>query len=353
MKKRNTYIDMVRGIAALSIINIHTAFWSGGHFVPAWAQNLTLLVDVPLFFFLSGWGSGLRNADIEKTVKGIGKLWLKWIYFVVLFAISCVILNLIKIPIRGIVDFRDLIRNFMFITSMEDAPVAAGSIWFMKDYFVVLLVNTVILYFVERSENPKRGKLLYLIVLSFIFLWTEYGNYFFEISNYFLFYSFFWMLGQNRGLIKIKNFTHWLRLMVLMVLGYGLWVYLLDIPFYDLQAAKFPPSFMYGFYSMLSVLTAVYCERFIKKPNALLVHIGRNAIFYFFGQGIGGSLNYWFIELVWFKAIPFWPLKWIVALIFNICVSALIAEFLAWSYGKLETVVSAILSKKNYKVFNT
>lgn len=54
---RNTYIDMLRGIAALGVIAIHTAFWSGQSYTPIWFQSLTLLIDVPFFFFLSGWGA--------------------------------------------------------------------------------------------------------------------------------------------------------------------------------------------------------------------------------------------------------------------------------------------------------
>ena len=52
MKKRNNNIDFLRGIATLCIILIHTAFWTGEMYLPAWFKNLTLLVDVPVFMYI-------------------------------------------------------------------------------------------------------------------------------------------------------------------------------------------------------------------------------------------------------------------------------------------------------------
>lgn len=54
---RNNTIDFFRRLAALQVILIHTAFHSGSSYVPAWFQNLTLFVYVPVFFFLSGWSA--------------------------------------------------------------------------------------------------------------------------------------------------------------------------------------------------------------------------------------------------------------------------------------------------------
>lgn len=50
LMKRDYYLDFLRGIAALNIIIIHTAFWSGEGYVPTIIKNLTLLLDVPFFF---------------------------------------------------------------------------------------------------------------------------------------------------------------------------------------------------------------------------------------------------------------------------------------------------------------
>ena len=78
---RNEYIDCIRGITTINIIAIHTAFWAGETFTPEWFRNLTLLIDVPLFFYLSGWASSLHKCSVEKTCRSLVKIWMKWIYF--------------------------------------------------------------------------------------------------------------------------------------------------------------------------------------------------------------------------------------------------------------------------------
>ena len=70
MQKQNNryeYIDMLKGIAVLSIIAIHTAWWAGQSYIPEWFRAVTLALDVPFFFFLSGWGASLHRGDIVRT----------------------------------------------------------------------------------------------------------------------------------------------------------------------------------------------------------------------------------------------------------------------------------------------
>lgn len=43
--QRNEYIDYLRGVAALGIVAIHTAFWSGQSYTPPWFWNLYVLVS--------------------------------------------------------------------------------------------------------------------------------------------------------------------------------------------------------------------------------------------------------------------------------------------------------------------
>ena len=84
---RNNSIDFFRGLAFLAIIFIHTAFWSGESYNPAWFKNIFLLVDVPLFIFISGVSYNYVNS-VAKNIKGILKQWNKWIFFL-LFYILC------------------------------------------------------------------------------------------------------------------------------------------------------------------------------------------------------------------------------------------------------------------------
>lgn len=75
-KIRDVYLDFYRGIAAISVVLIHTVYWSGeGYLSESILRTLVLLVDVPLFVFLSGW-SAYYTADIKKTFDNLLKIWL-------------------------------------------------------------------------------------------------------------------------------------------------------------------------------------------------------------------------------------------------------------------------------------
>ena len=52
-KNRNYYIDNIRGLATISVVFIHTVFWSGSSYVPEYMRNLSLLIDVPIFFLFN------------------------------------------------------------------------------------------------------------------------------------------------------------------------------------------------------------------------------------------------------------------------------------------------------------
>ncbi len=77
--KRDLYIDFAKGLATLSIIFIHTAFWSGQFYIPSEFRLISLLIDVPIFFALSGITS---SGNIEKTLYRLLKLQITYMIFV-------------------------------------------------------------------------------------------------------------------------------------------------------------------------------------------------------------------------------------------------------------------------------
>ena len=84
-------------------------------------------------------------------------------------------------------------------------------------------------------------------------------NIFWLDVQYFLFYSFFWMLGMNK-MGKAKNLRQLLMFLSLLALGTMFTSYLQGLPLYDLQSAKFPPSIKYGFASLITIVLAKYFE---------------------------------------------------------------------------------------------
>ena len=76
---RDLYIDFAKGLATISIIFIHTAFWSGQLYIPAEVRVFSLVFDVALFYGLSGITSG---SNIEKTFYRLLKLQITYMIFV-------------------------------------------------------------------------------------------------------------------------------------------------------------------------------------------------------------------------------------------------------------------------------
>lgn len=340
--QRNHYIDILRGIAALAVIGIHTAFWSGEGYVPMYFRSITLAIDVPFFFFLSGWGSRYSVGGVLKVCRSLGKIWIKWIYFVSIVGAFCALMGY-----QGIEGFKDLINNYMFNASFGQFRVLAGSLWFMQYYFLCLIFNTVIIGLIVQSEgNTKRLEYLYLILLGVSFVWITYNHYFFGLDRYIIFYSFFWMLGRNRENIKIRTKRDLALSLFICLVGFMMSGVLLDIPLINIQAAKFPPSLMYGFYSMIAIIFAIYLEGKLKDfSNGFLEHIGRNAIFYFFAQGLGSSLIYYIVEKI---ELSCWLAKWGVTYLCNIIITILIAEGVAYTYIKAEKSVKFFSKKMSY-----
>lgn len=342
MEKRNTYIDMIRGVAAIGVISIHTAFWGGQGYTPLWFQTLTLLIDVPLFFFLSGWGSSYRESDVVKASKGLMEIWKKWVYFITVLAVFCLFLSHFKFNVAGVVDLKDLLKNYMFEVSFNGFPVVGGSIWFMQYYFLVIFFNTLILTILQKSHRADELKKWYCILILAVFVWVSYGRYFFNIDSWFIFYSFFWMLGYNRKYIKIESHKIFFRGIICIGLGVLFFSYIQGLSLSEMQMAKFPPSLMYGFFSLVTIFLVMYLEPFCIKHNKLLVHIGQNAIFYYFGQGIGSSVNMWIVPQI---EIENWFAKFLITLTCNILITGLIAEFLAWTYRQLSLDIKSIRSR--------
>lgn len=326
---RNDYIDFLRGLAAICIVAIHTAFWSGGSYTPAWFQNMTLLVDVPFFFYLSGWGASYNKFSFIKAVNGLINIWKKWIFFVTLVALFCYFSSYCPIKFEGVKDIVDLVNNYIFAVSIKGFCVIAGSVWFMPWYLSVFLLNTLIVIFLDKTENPLNCHNFYLVFLVISFVWTCYHSTFSQMPvRYFLFYSFFWMLGVNR-FGKQTSFYGFLFFIFICIVGFLGSSYLQGLSIAELQKAKFPPSLKYGFASMFVILVAKYFEGKMLHNNNFITHIGSIAIFYYFAQGIGSSLSYYVVS---FLSIQYWFLKWVIVFLFNLLTTILLAETLARLY---------------------
>lgn len=348
---RNDYIDFLRGIAAFGIISIHTAFWSGQKYIPEWFSNMTLFLDVPFFFFLSGWGSSYGKIELKKTIKSLGRIWCKWILYIIFLELVSLFLYFIgALPLTaGLADLRDFVDNAFFKVSFTGFRVVAGSIWFMPVYFVVVICFTIFIT-VIGVERFKADSHTYLIFMVALFLWVYFGNSFLGLDiTQILFYAIFWMIGFN----MFRHDQHdkyksscFLKNLAIIILGIITTNYLQELKLYDIQTAKFTSSPKYAFVSMLSIEVAKFFQNRIHcgKLFAFFRHIGRNAIFYFFGQGMGSSLIFLYVNAF---DTDLWVLKWIGALIINIISTIIFAETLQMVYKIIVKVLNVAISVMN------
>jgi len=170
LMKRDLYIDYAKGLATLSIVFIHTVFWSGQFYVSNEMRIFSLLFDVPIFFALSGLTS---SGNIDKTFRRLLKLQITYMIFVTgLFFFD----GFFKVFLQSFFgketyqnfflafgpkytenslsqpfDFKVLGNWWLHQYSTCDVfPVVMGSFWYLKTYYVVTFFGVVVLRFFSR-----------------------------------------------------------------------------------------------------------------------------------------------------------------------------------------------------------
>jgi len=344
LKERNHYVDFLRGLATFGVIVIHTSFWSGQLYTPPWFWNITLFLDVPFFFYLSGWASGFRTSDIRKTGRSILGIWLKWIFFATLLAVFTNISTYLPWTFQGLKSVRELVQNYMFNITFPGFPVVEGSLWFLPIYFVVILGNTAVMVLLQKSNRFEAHKHTYMWLLLGCFIWTSFGKSIIGLDLVtFCFFGFFWMMGMNH-VGKVRDWKRLLLVLVLAVAGICFFSYVQELKLSDIQSAKMPPTMKYLFVSLPIIFVTKMYEPYYRGVLKWFEHVGRNAIFYFFAQGVGASLCYLLIN----KLHMGWPLKWCIVLLFNLIVSTIIAETVAILYHWVSKCMKSLWEKVLY-----
>ncbi|SRR5690606_18851697 len=341
--QRDLYIDFAKGIATLSIIFIHTVFWSGQFYVPTEMRVLSLLIDVPLFYALSGITSG---NNVEKTLYRLLKLQITYMIFVTFLFFLDYLFKVFGLHFFGMDEMKSFYSTFgskyvpqnisdipqwqnlgnwylHSYTNADTFPVVMGSFWYLKVYFIMTVFGVLILKFFPKHVHWFIGICLALILLFHFFPHYYPSG---QVGYIVVYLGVFLVANTLKGKkVPTKTIPFIYAGIALLLIGM-FWNYGNDI-FYRMNKQKFPPKIPYVIWSLFSLATlfVLYNRLKIRKDN-FINYIGRNAIFYYFAQGMSSSLIYFIVVPLQEK------MHWGVLLIFifavNIILAILLAEFL-------------------------
>ena len=329
--KRDLYIDCAKGLATLSIVFIHTVFWSGQFYVSNEIRIFSLLFDVPIFFALSGLTS---SGNLDKTFRRLLKLQIIYMIFVTgLFFFDRETYQNFFLTFGSKYTENSLSQPFDFKVlgnwwlhqygTCDVFPVVMGSFWYLKTYYIVTFFGVITLRFFSKYIWWIVG---FCVVFIFVF---NFNPDFYPTGQvgYTVFYLMVFLVAYQ---LKNKKLTN---SQVLLLIGFVVlslvgmfWNYGTNI-FYKLNKQKFPPKIPYIVWSFVSLaMVFIFYNRLKIQKENLLSYIGQNAIFFYFAQGISSSLVDFFIPV--FRENLHWFVLMILIYGLNVLLAVIIAKFL-------------------------
>lgn len=337
---RDLYIDFAKGLATLSIIFIHTAFWSGQFYIPSEVRVFSLVFDVALFYALSGITSG---NNIEKTFYRLLKLQITYMIFVTfLFFLDYFfkVFGLNFFSLEWLQKFYSTFGSKYATTSIsmepqwqnlgnwylhqytnaDTFPVVMGSFWYLKVYFILTVLGVLILKFFPKHINWFIGICIGLTLLFNIFPWFYPTG---QVGYVAFYMTIFLIANRMRGKTIPTKMIPVLYGIVALALAWMFWYYGSEI-FYKINKNKFPPKIPYIIWSLFSLTTLfVFYNRLKITKENFVTYIGKNAIFFYFAQGLSSSLVY-FLVVPLKENMPCWILM-ILIYVINIILAFIIS----------------------------
>ena len=348
-------VDVWKGVTILSVLVIHTCFWSGRLYLPDWTRRASLLLDVPVFFFISGF---LLQSRVAKTVlQRTGRQAIRLVADYAVVTISVLVLAIalyfaLQLESRVEFDLQAAVISALKLdpsgSVWEVLQVYGGSMWYLRVYFSVLLVGFLVL------ASPLQRALFVLPFISYAaFLLT---TWFIQVDQSFLltdtrhltFYLAIFLAGA-----AFKKYQNNISLSALSIIWLILIAASLAIIFQggglpDLQAAKFPPSTLYLLFSLHSIMAFCLLVLYESKKSFAAPRYplrdftswcGRHSYRIYLWQGVAASIPFFFIPPMLKRGIPT-VVIFLVTLAWIVCVS------LALTYGHNRLIPAIPIPRK-------
>jgi len=343
-KQRNYYIDILKGIAIISVVFIHTAFHSGNAYVPKWFSNFTVLFEVPMFFFLAGWSYSYSKSN-KNYVKSLLITQIKYTVFMALLYIVIKIMNYMQLT-ENTMSLTQLIKN-IFHTYTDTGPFVGVyySLWFFRVYFFVSLIGAMLITLVKTNIKKYIIIVCLICMLLVTFLTPSIGKIDIGIElSYFFFYMFFYILG-NELKDKQLNVIPFILLSIFTIVSLICINKLTDINVLQIEGNKFPPNFVFLLWSLFGVYIVTFLKKYFKNCKKNIISIaGQNSIYIFFAQGIGSTILYWVSKYIGFD----WYYKIIIMFAINLGITTIITIILKFILDAIGKKISKFLNEKIY-----
>lgn len=349
-KKRDYSLDFLRGIATLCIIIHHTITYSGVLYAPAWLVTLSLLIDVPVFFFLAG-------CTIHYS-KNLPTFLLRLVRLGYSFAIFCLLYcAFINCYDYFYLDFYNPLNLKGFLTTWIRHTLFRGdnhgvftavyaSMWFMPIYFKVMLTYGSLMVLISLIKTSRIKYLVTSILLAFSltgFILLQMGVSIPFMQQQVLFYGSFFLSGYLLFEIRVSSILK-AGLLLLVNLGFlllSLFCFKGDLA--HMLNYKFPPHIIFMLFSSFFIILCLYLRQYSYTSKNVLVFIGQNAIYFFYAQGFGTTIMCSIDEHLAIHWIP----KLLLSIVINIGCSWLVAivlkKIIEWSLLPFRALQKRIL----------
>ncbi|KPU43689.1 acyltransferase family protein [Oxobacter pfennigii] len=316
-------------------------------------RDIALLIDIPLFIFLSGWSVSYKEYKFSDIVKRIISNYIPYVIMIFFLIALLFLFDKVSVP-------RVTIYNWLTLKSFDSLGwhVVMGSMWFLPVYFVIYSITPIFQKLI-KNNSLFIFTIIILILMNAIFTFTSINiqnlNIYTNVTlRYFTFYILFFILGMyfSDKYIALKEF-------LIIILGL-LFIFLLYLGYYgsfDVQSNKFPPSVFYLIISLFSIFISIYiknfelpCENLYKKNVFLkfLNYSGRNSLTIYLYQGFGGSVIYLLAsKLIQLKVS--WYIIMVLCFIVNILVTYLLTIIFTPINKNVNRFIELIYSKNSFK----
>jgi len=356
-KVRDTYFDAFKGLMIISVINIHTVYWSLKPYTPDIARELAYFVDIPIFFFISGYFARYSSFfdSARHAIRQLVRLYIRYLVLTVVVAIAIlawVYFVKDRIP-DGLTD--SLLSMFTLRLSGELWGYFKGyygNLWYLHTYFPMLLIIPLII----GLPTFPRYKYLVLIALlvCYLLMTYKYKYHIFLLRAWgdVFFYSFFFVLGTVYR-IQEKKLSHGV---VLISLGVNcLLAYLIYLKWGNalyLSRNKFPPSVEWLVFSLLLVHVFVLLRPYwqdtlrplINRIAPALEWVGNNSLTVYLIQGLVCSIPFLFASYL-AEIVSSTLSLYLIVFGFNVSVSMILSIIYTGSEKRVIRFFSKILGR--------